>query len=67
MFHTTHILTSIFLILFLGGAHGILLADCSLEVFLLLVLGLNEHELGLKLDDLDRVMSHFLQVKHILK
>ena len=55
------------LVLFLGRACGSLLADCLLEVLLLLVFGLNEHELGLKLVNLDGEMGHFPGVIHILK
>ena len=60
---TQRVPTSILLVLVLGRAHG----SCLLEVLLFLVLRLNEHELGLKLVDLDGEMGHFPGVIDILK
>ena len=58
-FCTLRILITVRLIFILGRVCGSLLADCMLEILLLLILGLDQCELGLKLVNLHRKMRHF--------
>ena len=58
-FCTLHVLITVRLMFILGGVCRSLLVDCMLEILLLLVLGLNQRELGLKLVNLHMKMGHF--------